>query len=230
MNPHFLRNGAIALLAALVPFLSGAVEVTAADATAALSPPSNPLGDRAITDNNLARRVVLYEEDPGIPGGTSAVGSVVWSTEMLSHGTDNAAELTVRADIQVPERKLEMIWRLRHDMDLGSPTSHTIEIAFKLPPDFPSGGISNVPGLWMMESGKMPWREDTPLAGSALKVPTGYFILGLSAAPANTQLLKERAWFDIPIVYANNRRAILRMEKGEPGAQAFQQAFAAWNE
>jgi hypothetical protein len=93
MNTHFLRNAAIAILA-LVSLLPGAVEVSATDATAALSPPSNPLGDRAITDNNLARRVVLYEEDPGIPGGTSAVGSVVWSSEMmLSPGAGKAAEL-----------------------------------------------------------------------------------------------------------------------------------------
>ena len=33
----------------------------------------------------------------------------------------------------------------------------------------------------------------------------------------NIQLLKERAWFDIPVVYANNRRAILALEKGTPG-------------
>jgi hypothetical protein len=52
-----------------------------------------------------------------------------------------------------------------------------------------------------------------------VKVTTGYFILGLSAAPANIQLLKERAWFDNPIVYTNNRRAVLRMEKAEAGAQ-----------
>ena len=50
---------------------------------------------------------------------------------------------------------------------------------------------------------------------------TGYFLIGLSPPPAdkerNIQLLKERPWFDIPIVYTNNRRAILAMEKGTPG-------------
>jgi hypothetical protein len=46
----------------------------------------------------------------------------------------------------------------------------------------------------------------------------------------NIQLLKERGWFDIPMVYANNRRAILAMEKGIPGERAFAQAFAAWRQ
>ena len=62
----------------------------------------------------------------------------------------------------------------------------------------------------------------------------GYFLIGLSNAPAdrerNTQLLKERPWFDIPIVYTNNRRAILAMEKGTPGERVFAEAFKVWNQ
>ncbi len=42
----------------------------------------------------------------------------------------------------------------------------------------------------------------------------------------NLELLKERAWFDIPIVYNNGRRAILVVEKGTPGERAFKEAFA----
>jgi hypothetical protein len=44
----------------------------------------------------------------------------------------------------------------------------------------------------------------------------------------NVQLLKERAWFDIPIVYNDGRRAILAVEKGSPGETAFAEAFATW--
>jgi hypothetical protein len=44
------------------------------------------------------------------------------------------------------------------------------------------------------------------------------------------QLLKERAWFDIPLVYSNNRRAILAMENGSPGECAFADAFEAWKQ
>jgi hypothetical protein len=39
-----------------------------------------------------------------------------------------------------------------------------------------------------------------------------------------------RAWFDIPIVYANQRRAIAAIEKGESGEQAFKAAFTAWGQ
>ena len=46
----------------------------------------------------------------------------------------------------------------------------------------------------------------------------------------NIGLLKERSWFDVPIVYNNNRRAILAMEKGTPGERVFNEAFAAWQQ
>ena len=61
---------------------------------------------------------------------------------------------------------------------------------------------------------------------------SGFFVIGLSAddtsAQHNEQLLKERSWFDIPIVYTNGGRAILAIEKGPLGDRAFAEAFAAW--
>jgi len=44
------------------------------------------------------------------------------------------------------------------------------------------------------------------------------------------QLLKERSWFDVPLVYVNQRRAIIAIEKGSPGERAFNDAFALWGE
>ena len=73
-----------------------------------------------------------------------------------------------------------------------------------------------------------------PLGGAAAKVTSGYFLIGLSAVETdmqrNIQLLKERSWFDIPIVYNNGRRAILAIEKGTPGERAFEEAFKAWGQ
>jgi hypothetical protein len=189
----------------------------------------NPQQQVAQDAATVAQKVVLYEEDPNDPAGKRAVGSAIWRTEAVTAGTGKTPELAVRADIEIPERKISMTWTLRRDTDPGRSTSHTIEIMFKLPPDFPSGGIFNVPGIWMKQAEQT---QGTALAGLAVKVTTGYFLIGLSGAPAdkerNIQLLKERPWFDIPIVYTNNRRAILAMEKGTPGERAFAQAFAAW--
>jgi hypothetical protein len=102
---------------------------------------------------------------------------------------------------------------------------------FKLQADFPSGGISNVPGILMKQAEST---RGVPLAGLAVKVTPGFYLIGLSNQEAdkerNLQLLKERGWFDIPVVYNNNRRAILAMEKGPPGDRAFADAFEAWKQ
>ena len=179
----------------------------------------------------VAQRTVLYEEDPADPQGKRFVGSALWRTETASPGPGLPPELAIRADVEVPERKLAMTWSLRRNTDKGLPASHTIEITFKLPADFPGGGISNVPGI-LMKQGEQT--RGTPLAGLAVKVTAGFFMIGLSNVDAdqerNIQLLKERAWLDIPLVYGNNLRAILAIDKGSPGERAFAEAFKTWSQ
>jgi hypothetical protein len=176
-----------------------------------------------------AQRVVLYEEDPGNPQGKQYVGSAVWRTETVSPGSGLAPEVQIRADVTIPERNMSVTWSLRRNTDQALPASHTIEIMFNLPPDFAGGGVANVPGVLMKESEQA---RGVPLAGLAVKVTNGFFLIGLSAVDAdvqrNLQLLKERPWFDIPVVYNNGGRAILALEKGPSGDRAFADAFAAW--
>jgi hypothetical protein len=179
----------------------------------------------------VAQKVVLYEEDPADPNGKRFVGSAIWRTETVTPGPGQPPELAVRADVEVPERKLAMTWSFRRNTDKGLPATHTVEIMFKLPPDFPAGGISNVPGILMKQAEQT---RGVPLAGLAVKVTPGFYLVGLSNQEAdkerNLQLLKERGWFDIPVVYNNNRRAILAMEKGSPGERAFAEACKAWKQ
>jgi hypothetical protein len=179
----------------------------------------------------VAQKVVLYEEDPADPNGKRFVGSAIWHTETVTPGPGQSPELAIRADVEVPERKLAMTWSLRRNTDKSLPASHTVEIIFKLPPDFPAGGITNVPGILMKPA---ETTKGAPLRGLAVKVTSGYFLIGLSNSETdkeyNLQMLKERSWFDIPVVYDNNRRAILAVEKGTPGEQVFAEAFRVWKQ
>jgi predicted metalloprotease len=179
----------------------------------------------------VAQRVVLYEEDPADPQGKRYVGSAIWRTETVTPSPGAAPDLAVRADLEIPDRRITMTFSLRRNRDPALPASHTVEVAFNLPADFPFGGISNVPGILMKQAEQT---RGAPLAGLAVKVTSGFFLVGLSAVEAdmqrNLQLLKERAWFDVPIVYNNGRRAILALEKGNPGERAFEEAFKAWEQ
>jgi hypothetical protein len=179
----------------------------------------------------VAQRVVLYDEDPADPKGKQYVGSVVWRTEPIKAAAGQPADIAVRADIEIPDRKFKMTMSFRRNTDTSLPASHTAELTFILPSDFAGGGVSNVPGL-LMKSNEQA--RGTPLAGLAVKVTDGFFLVGLSNVEAdrarNIQLLKERSWFDVPLVYVNQRRAIIAIEKGPPGERAFNEAFAAWGE
>ncbi len=73
---------------------------------------------------------------------------------------------------------MHMTWSLRRNTDKALPASHTIEIMFTLPADFDQGGIGNVPGVLMKASEQA---RGVPLAGLAVKVTDGYFLIGLSA-------------------------------------------------
>jgi hypothetical protein len=191
------------------------------------------VGQPSSSDNvaPVAQRVVLYDEDPGDPKGKQYVGSVIWRTEPIKASGNQKPDIAVRADIDIPDRKFKMTMSFRRNTDSSLPASHTAELTFILPSDFPGGSVSNVPGI-LMKSNEQA--RGTPLAGLAVKVTDGFFLVGLSNVDAdrgrNVQLLKERSWFDVPLVYANQRRAIIAIEKGAPGERAFNDAFAQWGD
>lgn len=209
----------------------------------AAGPPSRPkindrVGDVAGGSNTatapaaaVAQKVVLYDEDPNNPQGARYVGSAIWRTETVSPGQGLAPELAVRADVDIPERHMRMTWSLRRNTDKALPASHTIEVQFSLPADFPQGGINSIPGILVKseEAGR-----GSPLAGLAVKVTNNYFLIGLSAVEVdvqhNLEMLKQRDWFDVPLVYTSGKRAILSLEKGTPGQRAFEEAFRAWGQ
>lgn len=205
------------------------------DQTAPTSRPKIPdrVGQPSSSDNvaPVAQRVVLYDEDPGDPKGKQYVGSVIWRTEPVKASGNQKPDIAVRADIDIPDRKFKMTMSFRRNTDSSLPASHTAELTFILPQDFAGGGVGNVPGI-LMKSNEQA--RGTPLSALAVKVTDGFFLVGLSNVDSertrNLQLLKERSWFDVPLVYTNQRRAIIAIEKGAPGERAFNEAFAAWGE
>ena len=67
-------------------------------------------------------------------------------TETVSPGVGLPPEIAVLADAEIPERRMTVAWSLRRNTDKALPASHTMEIKFNVPADFPGGGIANVPG------------------------------------------------------------------------------------
>ena len=178
----------------------------------------------------VAQRAILYEEP--IPGseGARVEGRVLWSfvNEPVLPGDPPVPQ--IRATVDVPDRNMRLVMSIRRNEDEGLPASHVVEMKFELPSDFAGRTIDTTPGLIMKQT------EDArgdPLIGAVAKVLDNLFWLALSGADQdearNIGLLRERQWVDVPIRYGNRRRAILTFEKGTPGSEVFEQAFAAWN-
>lgn len=195
-----------------------------------------------------AESAALYEQN-GDAQSKRYVGTVTWSVEKeppsagakpsgakpsgtKPSGTKPSGanpSLALRGDIVIPERHMAVSFLLRRNTDRELPATHTIDIMFKLPPDFPGRGIANLAGVTLAPNEQV---RGTALAGLAAKVTDGYFLFGLSAlagdAKLNASNLRDGKWLEILIVYGDGTRAIVTVEKGVSGDQAFKEALAAW--
>jgi hypothetical protein len=213
-----------------------AARISDLKAAAARVVPTSPVGPGQRTPtapmptDGIREGAVLYDEEPSNPTGRQYAGSVVWSIEPVK-AAGKADEPAVRADIDVPSRGLRMTMSFKRNLDPTLPASHVAELRFQLAADFDGGGISNLPGLLMKTNEKA---RGVPLAGLSVKVAGGFFLVGLSNVATdrerNHSLLLDREWIDIPIVYNNQRRAILAIDKGASGEQVFKAAFTAWGQ
>jgi hypothetical protein len=117
--------------------------------------------------------------------------------EFSNRATTDAGSAT--ADVDIPDRKFKMTMSFRSNTDKSLPASHTARVIFTLPSDFDNGGIAEMPGI-LMKSDEQS--HATALAGLAVKVREGFFLVGLSNVDAdrqhNIQLLNERSWFPTP--------------------------------
>jgi hypothetical protein len=153
--------------------------------------------------------------------GNQFVGSVVWHADNLA-SPEQQPTFAVRADIEIPDAGMtvRLDWGLNEDASFAA--SHTVELAFTLPPALPNGAIANVLGI-MMKAGETARGE--ALNGVSVKVATNFFLIGLSSLEderqRNVRLIKERPWIDIPIAYTTGKHANIAVEKATPGDRAF---------
>ncbi len=172
-------------------------------------------------------RALLFEENPGTQQFTSINGTVSWRTETVSPGPGRSPELAVRAEVEIPDRKMKVVFSIRRNPETAGSASHYVEIQFVGNDSF--GGIAQVPVVRLKNNEAA---QGFPLAGISIRIVQGLFLIGLSALEAdrdrNVQALRSQPWIDIPFIYDNGRRSVIAFEKGAAGEKAMAEAFAAW--
>jgi hypothetical protein len=156
------------------------------------------------------------------------LGTVVWRADNVSNGPDQPLSTAVRAEIDIPDEKLQVAMTIQKNFDGTLPASHTVTLTFAIPQDSPLGNIKQISVLQMR-------REDNPtgeaLKGITVPVTENSFLVGLArgdAEASNLDLLRSREWLDIPIVLANGHIAKLTFEKGPSGQRVLDDAMASW--
>lgn len=184
------------------------------------NPASIPVG--------VAQKMFLYEERVGQTSPVAIEGSVVWSLKTET-GDNGKPETEVQGQVTTPERGLSALITFKRNFDPSLPASHLVELVFSLPANFDGGGIESVQRVAFKQTEQD--RGDALVAVPA-KITDDFHMIALNdfadARAFNLKLMQTRDWIDIPIAYRNGRRALLTMQKGTTGTEAFNQALAAW--
>jgi hypothetical protein len=202
---------------------SVAEEATADAAVApqdATAPDAQPLG--------VQQKMILYEERLGQQSLEVKPGTVVWTLVSEPSG-DGPDEQVIRGEINNPEKGLSALLTIKRNTDPSLPASHLVEIVFALPADFDGGSIDQLQRIALKQTEA---DQGTPLIAVPAKITQDFYMVALNdleeARSTNVELLRDRSWIDIPVVYANGRQALITLEKGTSGTEVFNQALDAW--
>lgn len=188
---------------------------------AADAKPASPAGA------GVTQKMFLYEERLGQTTPSATPGAVAWSETTEDDGDKPTP--SIQAKVEAPGRKLTALITFKKNMDPSLPASHIVEIVFDLPADFEEGNVESVQRIAFKQTEQ---DAGNPLIAVPAKVTDDYHMVALNsdaeAQKVNLDLMKNRGWIDIPITYRNGRRALLTLDKGTAGAEAFDKALKAW--
>lgn len=196
---------------------------------AAPSAPAQP-GQPPRPEIAVAQRAVLYIEpaDPNqAPRGIQ--GRVSWRVEAQNAGQGQQLETVIRADTEIPEVGLSLVFTIRRNNDAAFPASHIVGMRFQRTSDDGNGAVreAGVPQFKAEEN-----ERGAPLSAITSSLGENLFVSALSRVPIeverNVELIRTRNWIDIPVRFASGKRGIIAFEKGLSGDQRIAEGFRAW--
>jgi hypothetical protein len=181
--------------------------------TAALETPSESL---------VGQRAIYYFQGTEGQPGRATEGNVTWA-EITKDGRP-----AIQATLRLEQQNVSATVTIHRNEDATLPASHLVEVQFS--GDLGESPIQRVPAIVVK---KTEQARGEPLSGAAVPVTSELFWIALSddtdQVTRNVQLLREGAWFDIPILFQDGTRALLVFEKGIPGERVFEAVMASWS-
>ncbi len=188
---------------------------SAAEAAVAAIDPANLAGSQSL---------LLEASDSGTTGAVPFSGTVEWSK-----GTDETGLPTLIGKASIPARNLGVELLIRKNSDPSLPASHLMEINFKVSDSFIGGSIAGLPGVLLKNEELV---QGSPLIGASARVVGNSFLFALSASAGdvanNVNMLMQRKWMDLALIYATGKRAIITLEKDADAQALFTEVVQAW--
>jgi hypothetical protein len=180
--------------------------------TAALPDPGTSL---------VEQRAIYYYQGAEGSAGTASEGNATWA-EITKEGRP-----AIQATLRIAERDVTVSVTIYKNYDEQLPASHLVEIQFT--GTLAASPIQRVPALVLKQTEQA---RGEPLAGAAVPVTNELFWIALSddaeQVDRNIQLLRDGSWFDIPILFSDQTRALITFEKGIPGDRVFETVMSTW--
>jgi hypothetical protein len=182
----------------------------------------SPKAERPAQTNTdlVGQRAIYYFQGGEGQSGEASEGTATWAN-ITKDGNP-----AIRATLSIPERDVQATVTIYQNRDPSLPTSHMVEIEFR----GHLGPIQRVPSLVLKQTEQARGQS---LAGAAVPVTSELFWIALSddaeQVQGNLQLLREGRWFDLPILFEDQTRALLTFEKGASGVRVFETVMAMWN-
>lgn len=194
----------------------------------AAAPPVSPAPQPPAQSVPIAYRAAVLIQAPSEPGGVKTyVGAVIWRRDSVNSGPNRQLTPVIRADIEVPDAELKASMTIEKNYDTTLSASHTISIRFDPAANSIIGKIRaiNVPEMRRDDAPR-----GAPLQGMEVDVAPNLFLVGLYSASSaqNVEMIRNLAWFDIPMSLADGRIAKVTIEKGAVGTQLIDEVFTAW--
>ena len=171
-----------------------------------------------------SQSLLLEASADGRTGAVPFSGTIEWT-----EGVDELGTPTLVGRANIPARNLGVDLTIRKNADPSLPASHLMEVDFDVNDTFIGGTISALPGVLLKDAELVP---GTPLVGASARVVGNSFLFALSASPTdaetNRDLLENRKWMDLAVIYGTGRNAIITLEKDEAAQALFDKVFASW--
>jgi hypothetical protein len=178
----------------------------------------------------VAQRAVLYIEPADASQPPRGIqGRVSWRVEAQNAGQGQQLETVIRADTEIPDVGLSLVFTIRRNTDAAFPASHIVGMRFQRSADDGNGAVreAGVPQFKTEEN-----ERGAPLSAITSALGENLFVSALSRVPIeverNVELIRSRNWIDIPVRFASGKRGIIAFEKGLSGDQRIAEGFRAW--